>query len=331
MKHLLLIIAFICFGFSSYAQPSNDCGENYLSINQCGVAFSVSQATMASATTDENCDVGGSCPITYTNGTGYENFDCNTGTNYGTGSTGDDFNGSIENSLWWGFTPDESCSYTVSINITNCCCKDKGSSNSAQYQIFDADAPLPGGTIQNYMAYQTGVTGSFSETISVTQGQPVYIMLDGLNGTDCDIDVSIQPTVSCSGCNIVLAEDISGFKVEYKDKKAIILWESEDLNQVNVEKSIDGKNWNILNQAIMATSEFSYKMIDENPVKGYNYYRISVGENSYSKTRVIYHTVKSSPLIKIIDIRGAEVIDVENHKGILIYLYEDGTVEKVFK
>ena len=176
MKKILAILVFLGCTFTSYTQaPSNDCGENYLEINQCGLDFSVTQAQMGNATEDAGCTVGGSCPINYVNGVGYENFDCEDAPDT------DDFNGSIENSLWWGFVPDESCSYTVNITISNCCCKDKGSSNSAQYQIFDADAPLPGGTIQSVMAYETGVTGSFTETISVTQGNTVYILLDGLN------------------------------------------------------------------------------------------------------------------------------------------------------
>jgi len=324
MKKLYLFLTFSLLLIVTYSQaPSNDCGENYLAINQCGISFSVTQAQMGNATDDEFCDVGGSCPVTYVNGEGYENFDC-------VGSD-DDFSGSIENSLWWGFVPDESCDYDITIDITNCCCKDKGSSNSAQYQIFDADAPLPGGTIQSSMAYQTGVTGSFSETISVTQGNTVYILLDGLNGTDCDIDVSIQPTASCSGCILVMAENIWDFNVDYKNQSSVITWGSEDLEGVKVEHSTNGTDWSMLTGFISNTAENTYLL--KHPLKyiGYNYYRISIDDYKTTRTKVVYHTQKTKSIIKHVDATGKEISDLDSYRGLIIVIYEDGSSDKILK
>lgn len=243
MKTLILGLILFLTPIILSAQLTNDCAEDATVINQCGAAFSITQAQMGLATTDQGCSVGGSCPINYVNGQGYENFDCNNSTG---NAAGDDFNGSIENSVWWTFIPQETCDYTVQITISNCCCKDKGSTNAAQFQIFDADAALPGGTIQNIMAYQTGVVGTFSPTISVTNGNPVYILLDGLNGTDCDISVTITPQASCTGCNILPVEliEFTGRTVDNINK---LYWATAtEINNSHfiIQKSYDGESWN---------------------------------------------------------------------------------------
>jgi hypothetical protein len=328
-KMIILCYAILASVMMFGQSPANDCGEDYLVIDQCGVDFSVTQAEMGNATPDEFCDVGGSCPITYVNGVGYENFDCNTGT--GVNSSGDDFNGSVENSLWWGFVPAENCSYTVDINITNCCCKDKGSSNSAQYQIFHADAPLPGGTILGNYAYNTGVTGAYSETFSVTAGEVVYIMLDGLNGTDCDIDVSITPGNDCSGCNLVLATELWEFNTKFHKGSVDIVWGSEDLEGVSIEKSFDGKSWVTLNNTIKNTTETSFIMVDNDPYKGYNYYRGVIDGVQATRTRVVYNEHIESKLLKAVDIRGVEISSLESFHGMVIYIYEDGSIIKSIK
>jgi hypothetical protein len=335
MKKLLTFLVCLIWVLNVQAQaPSNDCGENYLEINQCGVDFSVSQATMGNATDDEFCVVGGSCPINYVNGSSYENFDCAPTGN----SAGDDFGGSIENSLWWGFTPDETCSYDVTINITNCCCKDKGSTNAAQFQIFQTSAPLPTGSVQTTYAYETGVTGSFTETINVTQGKPVYILLDGLNGTDCDIDVSIVPGGNCSGCVLQLAENIWDFNVDYKKAKSIIKWGSEDIDNVSIEHSVDGRNWSTVGGIYWNTSETSFMFEHTNLNKGYNYYRLTLDGKPATRTKVIYHAEKTSELMKVYSYtgvllweKGMDMNNLNEYKGLIINLYEDGSSEKIIK
>lgn len=325
IKRIILICYMIISGVILFSQaPSNDCGENYLEINQCGVSFSVTQSEMGNATEDVGCSVGGSCPITYVNGQGYENFDCNDNTG---NSSGDDFNGSVENSLWWGFVPNESCDYTVSINITNCCCKDKGSSNSAQYQIFSSDSPLPSGTITNSYAYQTGVTGSFTETISVNQGETIYIMLDGLNGSDCDIDVSIQPTSNCSGCILALSNEVELFKVRKEINKAIINWSSDDVNLI-VERSSNGTDWVYLSGFISNTSNSDYTLVDRELTKGYNYYRLISDGIQKSRIKVIHNNVLPVKVKKSFDIFGREIKDTKNYNGVIIDLKEDYSAEK---
>ena len=129
MKKYILITVLFLVNLGIYAQvPSNDCGESPIIVNACGTAFSTTQSQMSNATNGATCSSGGSCPIVYVNGLGYDNFDCNTGTAYNGSASGDDFSGSIENSLWWSFLPDETCSYDITITATNCCCKDKGAS-----------------------------------------------------------------------------------------------------------------------------------------------------------------------------------------------------------
>lgn len=343
MKKILNLILSMMVVLVSYSQaPSNDCGENATLINQCGTSFSITQAQMALATDDAGCSVGGSCPINYVNGQAYENFDCDVSTG---GTGGDDFNGSIENSVWWTFTPQESCDYDVTINITNCCCKDKGSTNAAQYQIFDADGVLPGGTIQNNMAYQTGVTGTFTETISVTNGNPVYILLDGLNGTDCDISVSILPTASCTGCVIALPIELIEFDGEYDMGNVNLFWASasEANNEYyTVERSLDGYEWDFLcnvDGAGNSNQNMVYRYTDKDvPSIKYIYYRLSQTDfNGDSETfkiiSVITPKIKNPKVIGMYDFLGKEISesDLESYQGFYIIKYEDGTSKKMLK
>ena len=287
MKTITTIILFLTATFCSAQAPSNDCGENALTIDACGTTFSITQAQMSNATEDEFCNVGGSCPIIYVNGTGYENFDCNDATG---NTAGDDFSGSIENSVWWTFTPLETCNYSITIDITNCCCKDKGSTNAAQYQIFDASASLPGGTIQNILATNSGVTGSHLETVLVTSGNPVYVLIDGLNGTDCDISVSIQPTISCTGCVLALPIELVSYVVSCNK----VSWAT--LNEVNndyfiLEVSKNGYHWNHVRKVggNGTSSILRQYFLNVDSSIGDNYYRLT--QVDYDGTREILETL----------------------------------------
>jgi hypothetical protein len=194
MKNILLIIILVLSLNIKAQAPSNDCAESPLIINSCGTDFTVTQTQMSNATADSGCQAGGSCPITYVNGVGYEDLDCDGD---------DDWTGTIENSLFWSFTTTQSCTYTVSVSATNCCCREKGSTNAAQVQIYNTTATLPGGDILGNIAGDNNFTGTVTFNINVTAGNPVLIVLDGLEGSDCDIAVSVQPSTGCIGCTLL--------------------------------------------------------------------------------------------------------------------------------
>lgn len=328
----------------AFAQPSNDCPENPLVISTCGTAFSVSQATMGTATDGATCAHGIACPQVYVNATVYENFDCNATTNGG--SNGDDFVGSVENNLWWSFTPTESCDYTISISATNCCCKDKGSTNAAQFAIFDANAALPGGTIQNYLAANNNFTGTVTTTISVTNGNPVYIMLDGVNGTDCDISVTINPVLApnpnaCAACSIVLPIELLSFDGDKRNDEIMLNWSTA--TEVNndfytIEKSTDGtifKTIGVVSGAGNSNNVINYQYADYNMFEGTNYYRLRQtdydGKSKMSNVIAVNNHNHDKEIYKIIDMTGTEINDPENYNGILIYKYTDGSVRKIIK
>lgn len=321
--------------------PSNDCAESPLSITNCGTNFSISVSDMANATDGSACQAGGSCPIVYVNGVGYENFDCNTSTDVNGLSSGDDWSGSIENSLWWSFTPAESCNYTVSITASNCCCKDKGSTSAAQYSIIDADAPLPGGTIQNYIASNGAFIGTVTANIAVTANNPVYIIIDGLNGSDCDIAVSILPDVNCTGCTIALPVDLISFK-GYNDKNInIITWSTEtetNNDYFKLERSRDLKDWEEI--AIVpgkgnAYTKNDYIVNDNTYNNTINYYRLTQidynGEVTIYDKIVINNLIKRKILVSITDMLDRMIPNLSEYKGIMIYKYSDGSVEKVIR
>lgn len=340
MRKLSILLTFLFISSLAVSQaPSNDCADNPIAINACGTAFSITQAQMALATDGMGCSYGISCPINYVNGQAAENFDCNTGTSATGSPTGDDFNGSVENNMWWSFTPDESCDYDVTIVATNCCCKDKGSTNAAQFSIFDADAALPGGTIQNYMASNGSFTGTQTVTISVTQGQPVYIMLDGLNGTDCDISVTINPTANCSGCVIILPIELMTFEGKNYGKNNKLFWAtaSETNNEYfTIERSIDGKYYYSIGQisgAGNSNQTMSYLYEDCTYGNDVNYYRLKQtdfdGQFKYSKIISIDNRVKNMKVIRTINLMGIEVD--ETYKGLVIEVFENGSTRKVLR
>jgi len=337
MKYILISLLYL-IPIISLSQPSNDCADNPIIIGSCYTNFSITQATMSLATNGMTCSYGVSCPINYVNGQAAENFDCNNSTNAsGTGSTGDDFTGSIENNLWWSFTPLESCSYTVNITVTNCCCKDKGSTNAAQYAIFDANAALPGGTIQNYIATNGAFTGTQSVTFNVTAGNPVYIMIDGLNGTDCDVSVSISPNTNCTGCSIILPIEILDFDGIARRGNNYIYWvTATELNNdyFILQESKDALYWNDLvkikgngNKNTPSLYEYDHKLLSS----GTYYYRLVQVDYNRDSSIFNYISLTSSfdiSKVKYIwDLLGNKLTVYK--KGMVIYEYEDGTKEKI--
>ena len=116
MKKVLFMI--ILWVNLSYSQTPGDCPETATQITQCGITYTGNNASFTDNCGGDKCGcVGGN-----SNPSNFDN-DCNTV--YSGGNCGSDFAGSIENSMWWRFTPTENCDYEISITPYNCCCAQK--------------------------------------------------------------------------------------------------------------------------------------------------------------------------------------------------------------
>ena len=200
--------------------PANDCANHPLLISRCSQNFSITQAQMAAATADAACTAGGSCQIV---AGVYTNFDCDNTVVPG-GASGDDWSGSVENSLFWTFTPTTSCSYNISITATNCCCKTSGASDALQYYVYRTSDRLPTGTILQYYGGNTGFVGTQTLNIISTAYQPILIAIDGFNDSDCDVAVQITAGAGCN-CSIApLPIELLSFYAKKQNKDVKISW-----------------------------------------------------------------------------------------------------------
>jgi len=322
--------------------PANDCANSPIFINACGTAFSITQAQMALATNDAGCAAGGSCPIAYVNGLGYSNFDCNTSTSAPSSANGDDWDGSVENSLFWSFTPTTSCNYTITITATNCCCKDKGPTIAAQYQLYGVSGPLPAGTILNYYGGSNSFTGTISQTILTTANRTVLIALDGVNGSDCDISVSVNPVLTgpnaCTGCIISLPIELVDFYVENEREVNNLSWvTSSEINNdyFIIENSTDGYNWDLIknvNGSGNSNTEIIYNISHESYKKDVNYYRLTQvdfdGKKESFKIIAIDNSKESKTIVRKVNLMGLDVDD--SYSGFVILYFSDGTYQKKF-
>ncbi len=107
-----------------------------------------------------------------------------------------------------------------------------------------------------------------------------------------------------------------------------------------IERSIDGKQWENVNyqNAIGNTmTESSYYFSDKHFIEGkINYYRLNQtdfnGVNTIFNKRIIAidnTKTENKNIVKIINILGQEISTEE--KGVQIIIYDDGTIERVFK
>ena len=322
--------------------PVNDCPSGAISINQCGTDFSITQSQMLNASSGICCDELTSCSsgINYagSNCLAYEDFDCSpTQCPAGCTSPGDDFNGSIENNMWWVFQPSESCPYTITITATNCCCKQKGRSDAVQYAIYGADNILPIGTIENYYGQNGNFTGTQTITITPLANEYVYIMLDGVNGSACDVSVSIEPSAVCSGCNVLPIELLS-FTVKPKSDYNYIQWStaSETNNdRFILDYSDNGFDWiaiEVVQGAGNSTSRIDYYFEHRNVNNGINYYRLTQIDFDGTSEEFPVISVDNRNdrfIVRSINMMGQEID--ESYTGLIIYQYSDGTTEKRYR
>lgn len=333
MKKFNLIFSLVLFLFSGTLLAQN-CPNTALVINQCGSAFSLNNGTY------DNCSppqCGGACPQCV-GPKNDSNFDDDCTTDAPSTGCGCDLNGSIENNMWFYFTPLSTCDYTVSITVANC-----NSTSGMQYACYGADF-VGGGSITSYYDEEGGAgiyyNNTTNHTYGFTAGEPVYIMLDGFGGTVCDVDVVVTPDAACGGCTIALGEEAYGFKGQYVNSKngVNLIWhsyESDNAESYIVEKSEDGINFTEIHEQKLSnnTDAHSLNYFDSNIDSQNSYYRLikktSIFKEVVDATVITKNLNNNIVSKKCYDIRGKELNIKDLPSGLVIYVieYEDGTIE----
>ena len=168
-----------------------------------------------------------------------------------------------------------------------------------------------------------------------------------------DIQIRIDMRANYGGSNygewwviddMLLIEEVSlpielyTFEGECIQNKNLITWStaSEHNNDYFIiERSADGENWSIINKTTgmgNSTMLTKYSCVDNTFGKRINYYRLTqVDFDGANKTYgpISIDNRSNKVVLRSVNLLGQEVD--ENEKGIIILIYEDGTMEKVFR
>ena len=107
----------------------------------------------------------------------------------------------------------------------------------------------------------------------------------------------------------------------------------------NIEKSIDGKVWVVINKqdgAGNSTNKLNYSFVDNDVERTINYYKLKQtdydGRFKYSEIISIDNRMnsKDKSIDRITNILGQDV-DIEYYRGLIIIHYTDGSSEKIIK
>jgi hypothetical protein len=322
MKKVLFMI--ILWVNLSYSQTPGDCPETATQITECGITYTGNNASFTDNCGGDMCGcVGGN-----SNPSNFDN-DCNTV--YSGGNCGSDFAGSIENSMWWKFTPTEDCDYEISITPYNCCCAQGNGPDFMQVWI----GQMSGGSVTSYLVNDNsntnltgGITTTYTVPISISDGD-VFIMLDGNAGAECDLDVSIQPSSNCGDlCPIILNSELLEFKGENNGNYNRISWRFADneFSKYELQKSENAITWCTIKYYESDLQYHNYIDIAD----GLTYYRL-IGEVSSQMIAINSNKQSELKIIRYLSMYGIEINDIENYNGTYIIMYSNGTFVKNVK
>lgn len=179
----------------------------------------------------------------------------------------------------------------------------------------------------------TSSTG-FTATISgLTVGETVYLAMDGNADADCQYVLA--------GINVLaLPVELTNFEGIQKENDVELHWEtaSETENAYfSVERSEDNHQFVEIAKVVggfNSSEQLAYDYLDENLTGLYYYYRLCQvdldGEKTFSKTIGVFMNPWQPKVVHRYNMLGAE-IDAANHHGMMIEVYDDGSVKKIWK
>jgi hypothetical protein len=204
--------------------------------------------------------------------------------------------------------------------------------------------PLPGATYQwAYTQSMTGVLwinipGSNSPSITHTWPQTTTngaIRVTVTNPSNCNNQTLVYLIIT----NGALPVELLYFDGTAYDKTNYLEWATateHNSSHFVVEKSEDGYEWTSIGQqwaAINSTQEIRYDLMDDNVYPVINYYRLKQfdidGTNKEYGPIAIDNRRDLKKVIRTINLLGQQVN--ESAAGIVIEIYEDGTMRKTIR
>ncbi len=172
--------------------------------------------------------------------------------------------------------------------------------------------------------------------INVSNNQCLTIGINNYGNGSNDFTINFTGTTATLICPIALPVELLSFTGENIDTLNLLNWitASEPENDYfTIEHSFDGRIWNVLDTIKSGGTSHSgnmYEYVHNDYVKNINYYKLTQTDYNGSKkqlrTILIDNTKEGKEIYKIFNSIGVEVNN--EYKGIVIYLYSDGTREK---
>ncbi len=140
-------------------------------------------------------------------------------------------------------------------------------------------------------------------------------------------------------CGIPLPIDLVSFNSEVSLDGVVLKWvvaSQVNNDRFEIQKSLDLVNWEIIKTVTGAgnsNTQMSYSILDQNPSKGYSYYRLNQvdhdGVNEIFSPIAVYVKEDRKQVIKEIDVFGKEINS--NQPGIVIQIWNNGETTKTIK
>lgn len=183
----------------------------------------------------------------------------------------------------------------------------------------------------------TGGTGSGQSTpASAVAGQIYIVLLTNYNGSAGYITFNQSAGSGEADCSIILPMELATFTGSKDGRRNKLEWittTEHNNSHFALERSSDGINWEtieIIEGSGNSSEMIGYVAYDDNFTEIENYYRLNQfdfdGKNKTSKVVVIDNSLNAKTLLKVVNTLGQEVD--KDHPGMVLYVYDDGTVVK---
>lgn len=238
--------------------------------------------------------------------------------------------GSLENNAWYTFVADPFCSNPCDVVVTFSSINCNGGASGFQIGYWTGSC----GSL-SYLGCTSGSGGTVTATITTTPGQTIMMGLDGNAGAFCEFGISASNTMP-------LPVGLFDFYHKYLSQGIELNWSTvteKDNDYFTIERSSDGENFvkiGTVQGVGNSTSMTNYKLVDDRPAFGLNYYRLSQTDLDGTQTELKTIVVESNSMFEGLSISPNPVngdasihfiskseeettIEIMNVSGILIH------------
>lgn len=257
--------------------------------------------------------------------------------------------GGEHQSYWYYFQPvmNGTISFTIDTNAdydfalwSTGNCGALGAPTRCSYAAPTGDTGLGNGAVDNT---ENAAGDKWVAPLNVVAGQTYLLLIDNFSANNSPY--TIDWTFSDPGllnCNpVILPVEIYGFSADKMNLFNLVSWTTESESMVDhyeVDWSVNPEldTWKTvytapasgnLNVKVYGFEHYGFR------TESLNYYRLVRVDNNgarvpYPEIKVVNNTTPTSKVVKVLNILGQEVSP--ETKGTVIYVYEDGTIERSF-